>query len=489
VTLQLVAVDAVGQEGRSAVGRVILPGRRFFDPLAGAIAEQRRDLLWTRANAPRVVQVLRALTHRPEGLFRDRGAYLQMRVLIRRIEADLSAGTFTAAARDEAAEVLWQIALKIEEGDLSDTLARLRRAQERLEEAMRNGATDAEIAELMRELREAMDAYMRELAERGQTAEPPQMSGDMREITGDELQAMLDAIERLMQEGRMAEAQALLDQLMEMMQNMQIVEGRGGQGRRSPGRQAMEDLAETLREQQGLSDEAFRELQERFNPGARGQPGQPGAEGRQSEDRTGEGLAGEGWTGEVPPQGQDRGEGADRRPGAGDRGGDVPDARTLADRQGALRRELERQRQNLPGAGTPEGDAAREALGRAGRAMDRAEEALRRDDLAGALDDQSEALEALREGLRALGEAVAQEERPGGQQGAAAERGEAGGRRDPLGREAGNAGRIGTDENLLQGEDVYRRAEELIDEIRRRSGDRSRPELERDYLERLLDRF
>jgi hypothetical protein len=61
--------------------------------------------------------------------------------------------------------------------------------------------------------------------------------------------------------------------------------------------------------------------------------------------------------------------------------------------------------------------------------------------------------------------------------------------RDPLGRNSGSNGSLGTQENLLQGEDVYRRARELLDEIRRRSSDTERPDVERDYLQRLLDRF
>ncbi len=61
--------------------------------------------------------------------------------------------------------------------------------------------------------------------------------------------------------------------------------------------------------------------------------------------------------------------------------------------------------------------------------------------------------------------------------------------RDPLGRQAGSNGSIGTEEGMLQGEDVYRRARELLDEIRRRSGEGERPEIELDYLRRLLDRF
>jgi hypothetical protein len=163
---------------------------------------------------------------------------------------------------------------------------------------------------------------------------------------------------------------------------------------------------------------------------------------------------------------------------------------SLADRQRALRRELDRQSQALPGLGnTPEGEATREALDRAGRAMDEAADALRGDDLAGALDSQAEAMEALREGLRNLGEALAQNQQNGGQQGEGMGQAQAGDRRDPLGRNQGTMGRVGTEENMLQGEDVYGRARELLDEIRRRSGEQDRPDIELEYLRRLLDRF
>ena len=162
---------------------------------------------------------------------------------------------------------------------------------------------------------------------------------------------------------------------------------------------------------------------------------------------------------------------------------------SLADRQQALRDELRRQQGSLPGAGTPEGDAARDALDRAGRAMDGAEDALRQRDFAEAIDNQSQAMEALREGMRALGEAM-QEEQQNGQQGQGTadsnRRAEA---QDPLGRDQGSNGSVGTDEGLLQGDDVYRRARDLLDEIRRRSGDGERPDVELDYLKRLLDRF
>src|SRR5690606_33419853 len=246
-----------------------------------------------------------------------------------------------------------------------------------------------------------------------------------------------------------------------------------GQGQQSQGRQAMEGLADTLRQQQELSDDTFGDLQEQFgqNPGQQ-QPGNQGQDGQQGGQQ--------GQPGERPGQ-----NGSDRD-GRG-QGGAL--GQQLAERQQQLRNLLGQQRGQMPGAGTPEGDAARDALGRAEGAMDDAEQALRRDDLAGALDDQARAMEALREGMRNPGQMMAQQEQGQGQQGDAIGRAERNGRRDPLGRDPGANGRIGTDERMLQGEDVYRRARELLDEIRRRSSDQGRPEVERDYLRRLLERF
>lgn len=123
--------------------------------------------------------------------------------------------------------------------------------------------------------------------------------------------------------------------------------------------------------------------------------------------------------------------------------------------------------------------------------MEEAEDALRRGDLPEALDRQAEALEAMREGMRDFGEALAEQSRREGDTRMGEEQGQADPRegRDPLGRQSGESARIGSDRNMLQGQDVYRRAEELLDEIRRRSGDLTRPEGERDYLKRLLELF
>ena len=474
VTITFAATDAVGQTGQSAPLSVTLPGRRFFDPLAAALIETRRDLLWSTANATRSAQILKAVTHLPEGFIRNERAYLRLRVLLRDLDTAAATG-LAAGQRDEMAEALWEIALLVEEGDLASALERLRRAQDRLDEAIKNGADKSEIDRLMSDLRDALDDYMRQLAEEAQKNPDQQMSENMQgmQMSADQLQQMLDKLQQLMEEGRMAEAAELMEALRNLMENMQVTQGEGGQG--GPGQQAMQDLADALREQQGLSDESFQELQEQFN-GEPGQGQQPGQQGQQGQ-------------GQQPGQ---PGQGQGDRPGAGE-DGQLPDDRSLAERQQDLRNRLDGLSQGLPGEGSDAGEAGRQELDRAGRAMDEAEEALRSEDFAGALDRQAEALEALREGMRNLGEALAQEQ--GQQPGDAPSEGEAFGRadpnsqRDPLGRSTGEMGRIGSDRNMLQGEDVYRRAQDLLDEIRRRSGDQTRPDTELDYLRRLLDRF
>ena len=444
VTLRFAVTDAAGQQGVAEPVALVLPGKRFFDPLAAALIEIRRDLLWNRGNAPRVSQVLKAVTYRPEGFVRNADALKRLRALSG--ELDAQKASLSPEVRDGFAKELWDLALLIEEGDLASAMERLQRAQDRLDEAIRNGADPSEIEQLMQEFREALNDYMQQLAEEAERNPDSQLSENMQgmQMSGDQLQQMLDELQRLMEEGRMAEAQQLMEMLRQLMENMQVTQGQG-QGQGGPGQQAMRELQDTLRGQQGLSDDAFRDLQD----------GQEGNEGRQGEGQDGEGQS-------------------------------------LAERQQELRDRLGRlQDGQLPGDGSENGEEGRRQLDRAGRAMEEAEEALREGDLSGALDRQAEAMEALREGMQEFGEAMAENEQQQGE----AERGQdfgqayPNGQRDPLGREPGNSARIGSDRNMLQGEDVYRRAQDLLDEIRRRSGEQARPEGERDYLRRLLDMF
>ncbi|HMQ93441.1 TIGR02302 family protein [Amaricoccus sp.] len=450
VTIRLTAEDAIGQTGVAEGIATILPGRRFYDPLAAALIEQRRDLLWSEANAWRVLQVLRAVSYRPETVFDNTRAYLVMRMALRRLAGATEAGT-VPSIRDEVAEALWLAAVLLEDGNLGDAAERLARAKERLAEALRNDASDEEIARLMDELRDATRDYMEQLAreaiERGQTQQAERQQG--QPMSQDQIQALMDRIQELSEQGRKAEAEALLEMLQQMLENMemQLAEGQSGSGEGSPGQQSMQGLADALREQQGLADESFQQLQREFRQGQLGQ-GMP------------EGEPDEGGAGEGPMD--------------------------LAQRQEALRQLMDALRDGLPGAA---GDAVREALREAERNMGEARDGLEEGDTSGALDRQAEAIDDLREGMRALGEDLRRAEAGGDQQGAASGQASADRSDDPLGRPVGTRGSLGTNQRLLPEADAAARARAILDEIRRRAGDLGRPELELDYLRRLLDQF
>ncbi|MGB5865005.1 MAG: TIGR02302 family protein [Sulfitobacter sp.] len=495
VTVAMTALDAAEQQASTAPLQMTLPGRRFFDPTAAAVVEMRRDILWSRSNSARTAQILRAISYLPQEAFRSETTALRLRQLIGRIETYARFG-LEEETQNELAQDMWDLALELEEGDLDDARERMRRAQERLNEAMKNGASDEEIAELMQELRRATEDFMqqlqREQAQRqdGQQQGEQQQQGETMQMTQDDLQRMMDRIQELMEQGRMAEAEQALQELQEMMENMQVTEGQQGQGGQSPGEQAMEGLAETLREQQGLSDQAFRDLQEQFNPNAQA------GESQQNEGRNGGQGRGESHEGQGEgQQGEQRGEqggGGDQR--EGENGGESQQPgqgqeQNLAERQQQLRDELNRQEGSLPGQGTEEGDAARDALDRAGNAMDQAEQNLRDGQLAEAIDNQSQAMEALRDGMRSLGEAMAQDQQEQQQGQGTQESDRRADNRDPLGRSQGSSGATGSENEADLNGGASERARELLDEIRRRSGEAARPEVERDYLNRLLDRF
>jgi uncharacterized protein (TIGR02302 family) len=435
--VQLEVTDGRGQTGQTEPLSLVLPGKRFFDPLAAAIVEMRRDLLWNRSNAPRAAQIFRAITYHPDGLIRDEKTFDRLKTAMAKL--DTNAATLTPELRDELAKEFWEIALLVEEGDLASARARLERAQDRLNEAIRNGADPAEIQELMEELRAATQDYVRMLAERAQRNPDGQQAENQErmQITGNQIQEMMDEIQRLIEEGKMAEAAQAMAMLQQLLENLQITEGGAGDdGFSVPG---MGALQETLRDQQDLSDESFRQLQQ-------GDQGQ------------GEKEEGEGGS--------------------------------LAERQRALRERLEGLgNRQLPGEGSEKGQQGRQALDGAEQSMDEAERALRDGDLSGALDRQAEAMDRLRQGMRALDEAAREarradqaEQQPGGND-------EPSRSRDPLGREQGDSRAIGSDSNMAQGQDVYRRAQDLLDEIRRRAGEQQRADNELGYLKRLLDLF
>ena len=456
VEISLRVNDAAGNIAAIDPVYMPMPGKRFFDTLAAALVEQRRDVLWNRDNIDRVDMILKTLTYLPDDGFPNQKAYLMVRSVIRRIGYTPMRPVGDKMLNDTA-ETLWRSALLIEDGDLSDAAARLKRAQERLSEAMKNGATKDEIAELMEELRKATDEYIRQLAENAQPQDQQADNQNTQQISPDMIQEMMDRIQELMEQGRMDEAQALLNQLQQMLENIQITQG--GKAQDGQGQEGAEGLQDTLRQQQDLADENFQQMQEQFSKNQEGQE-----QGNQQEQ-------------------PDKGDGQEQgdKPQNGNHG-------DLADRQEALRDLMEQQLGQLGDDNSEAGTAAREALKEAERKMGQARDNLEQGQGAEALDNQADAVEALRQGMRQLDKAN-QQARQGQARDGQGDSETAGPDADPLGRSTAESGSLDSNGKFLQSDEQLRRSKEILEEIRRRSGERNRPQLELDYLDRLLDRF
>ncbi len=447
VSLVLVATDEVGQTGRSAPTSFVLPARAFSNPLARAVVEQRRNLALDAGRARAVANALDAITIDPSK-FKEDGVYLSLRAAYHRL----------IGARDDedlvsVVDFLWQIALGIEDGDLSLAAQDLRAAQERLKNAIENQASDAELDKAMADLREAMSRYLEALARNRQQnpqARNQQQNQNARTLTPQDLAKLMDQIEDLAKTGSREAAQQMLSELQQMMENLEAGQSQQAEaGESGPMNEALDKLGEMIRRQQELMDETFKLDPDTDGSGA-GQPKMTPEERQQALDALRQGQ-------------QD-----------------------LAKALEQLQKDM--QAQGMQGEGQPgEGQEGEGKLGQAGRAMEGAAEQLGQGQPGAAVGRQGQALQALRDGARGLAEQMARQNGTGTRQGA---NGTMPGQ-DPLGRERERQGRntdLGSSVKVPDAIDTQR-AREILDTIRKRLGEAARPLLERDYLERLLDRY
>ena len=481
VIMVLRAEDGAEQIGESAASRFVLPERRFLNPLARALVEQRRDLALDFGRAERVLDVLQAVTRLPDAIFEgNTGAYMGTRTAIRR----LAVGVFEEAvpeAAPEVAELLWLAAIALEEGDLSDALAQLRQAEQRLREALESG-TEEEIAAALEAMRQAMDDYLQQLAQQ-MMQNPPQPGQQQmqpsQQLSQQDLQEMLDQIQRNAESGLRDQARDMLSELSRMLENLQAGTPQMQQGP-GQGQQAMQELQELIQRQRDLADQTFDSLRQRQQGDQQGQEGggqtqQGGQPGQQQGQGMQPGQQGQGGEGDLL--------GPDGRPMPGQQGqpGD------LAGQQRALQQALDELMRQLPGG---QGSELQDALRGAGREMGEATDDLDQGQNADAVQDQMEALDRLNEGANALAQQM-----QNGQGDTAATgrgRGDMGrpqDRFDPFDRPSGAYGSVDGEDTKVPDRSALDRAREVLEELRRRSAEPHRPELELDYFDRLIEPF
>ncbi len=460
VTLTLTAKDEAGNEGNSEPFNMRLPERLFTKPLARALIEQRRTLALDANRNSQVTTALDALMIAPELFTPEAGHYLGLYSVTRQLEAARSDD-----AMREVVASLWALAVTIEDGNISDVDKALRAAQEALKQALERGASDEEIKKLTENLRAALDKFLQQLAEQlrnnpQQLARP--LDPNTRMLSQQDLKNMLDRMERLSRSGDKDAARQLLEQLQQMLENLQMA--RPGQGDDDM-EQALNELGDMIRKQQQLRDKTFKQGQDNRRDRMRGNKQGDKSLGDLQQDQQGlrdrlkklqqelakRGMGQKGQKGQQGQQGQNGQQ--------GDQGQQGDDG---------------------------DGD---DSLGDADTAMGDADGRLGEGNADGAVDSQGKALDALRKGAQNLaqqmqpGDGDGQNDGPGNRAG----RQQSGGRdSDPLGRPL-RGREFGDDLTVkIPGEIDVQRVRRILEELRRRLGDPLRPQIELDYIERLL---
>jgi uncharacterized protein (TIGR02302 family) len=446
VEIRLVAVDALGQTGESEPVRMKLPERVFNNPVARAIIDQRKELVIDSSSRLAVADTLSDLRERPQLYRDDTVAFLGLRVAEERLRLNDD-----AKAISEVEQLLWDTALRIEDGSMSLAERDLRRLQQELQDALAKNAPDEEIDRLMRELQQALDRYLQALAENlarnpDQAQQPIDPS---KVISSRDLQRMLDQARELARAGERDKARELLSQLQNMLENLRMARpGQMQQRGTNEAQQMMRGMHDLMQRQQQLLDRSFRAQQQ----GQQGKMGQRGQQGGDQQDMT----------------------------------ADMGDA---AGQQENLRRTLGDMMRRL---GDGLGDIP-EPLGRAERAMRDATEALQRRQPGDAIGPQTEALDQLQQAARELAQQMERRLGRGNPDdndvGATDSEPRDRVDRDPLGRPMSNNGTYDQGDVKIPDQNTLQKAREILDELRRRAGERFRPEIELDYIDRLLKRF
>jgi tetratricopeptide (TPR) repeat protein len=397
----------------------------------------------------------------------------------------------------EAQARMWDLALHMEEGQTEETARALEAARQAVrdaEEKLRQEPTDANkqaLEQRLKELQEAIDRHMKammEEAERNHEALP--FDPEAEHLTNDDLERLAEEARQALEQGRMDEARdkmAELERQLDRLKQAQADRGQGNSQQRQKGKRQMGAVQDMVGREGGLLDHTESRADQDNRPRQILPDTAPHAQKTPSQNALGQPAAG-------------------------------PDAQRPMDQrvQQALRSALGEMMQQF-------GDLTGEippSLGEADQAMRDSGQQLAMGDDKAAAGSQQRAIEALQKGAREMGRSLAKQFGQGRQDGEPGEGDSFGaegpmgmmmmpdGRgtgsrgsplpapprradqrgRDPLGRtNMGSA--LDSGDVRVPEEAERKRSQAIQDELRRREGERQRPQRELDYIDRLLKQF
>ncbi|MCC7305443.1 MAG: DUF4175 family protein [Alphaproteobacteria bacterium] len=225
VTIGITVEDDVAHKTSLPPMKMVLPERKFTHPVARQLIALRKKLAWAPLDDyKKMSEEIETLVIHPENFKYDITVFLTLQAASSRL--------YWAQPSKETAEsliaLLWDIALKIDDADLSLAARHLRDAQQALEKALQNPQTSQEeIARLMQNLQDAMAEYFqqaqREIQKQiaqGNTVPfvPPEMLAQM--IDPQALAEFMQQMESQLMNGDRKSAQQMLSQLQQLMDSL-----------------------------------------------------------------------------------------------------------------------------------------------------------------------------------------------------------------------------------------------------------------------------
>ncbi len=438
VLVQLIVTDQAGQSAPSAFREVVLPERVFQHPVAKEIIAIRKGLL-TDPDAT-VVPAFRKLTtilQAPAAFGGDPRVVLELATAKFRLAYDDA-----QSAAQTLPPILWAAAVRIDDGNLAVAEQRLDAAEKALKDAMERGASPAEIARLIDQLKRAVGEYAKELASRTPDSDLNMLKPEsgQRSIGPEELGKMMEELRQMTQMG----AQDAARQMMAELQNMlQALRSAASSPRDNPD---VKTAQEIMRDLKSLTGEQSKLLEETFKQSRESQLGKQ--------------------SGETKQQAQQQ--------------------RQAADQQEKLRKQLG----DVMGRMAEAAGQVPDSMGDAESAMRAARDALNAGALKSATDAQGNALAQLQESMKNANEQLMQALAQKGLAGMVPMPGEGESGNDPLGQRNGPDNDAQIDiPNAPDASSMAERVRAIMEELQRRAADRTRPADEQDYLRRLMKQF
>ena len=435
VRMTLRVSDQANQTADSETLLVTLPERVFNHPVARELAMLRKGIIvdFPGAAGRSAIAVDRILKA-PDRFGGDPRVIL----FLSSARGRLAPQPLDQDARS-IADLLWHGAIRIEDGNLLEAEQRLAAAEQALREAMERGASPQEISQLIDQLKQALAEFARELAERMPDSELANLNPEQgsQTIGPEDIANAMDRLRDMAQLGATDAAKQAMAELQEMLQSLRgAAMNQGDNPEVKAAQELMRDMRELTEKQSELLEESFQKAREAALEGRKQNraDGDPNAGARQENLR------------------QQLGDVMGRM---GEMAGQIPDG-----------------------------------MGGAEAAMRRARDNLNSGAFKSAADAQGEALASLQQSLEQANEQLMQSLADKGLAGMVPMPGKDRKGFDPSGRRTGPEN--GENVELPEGPDaegVSERVRAILEEIRRRAADRTRPVDEQDYLRRLMKQF